>query len=93
MLISALSGSWLTFHPRQQPFQARSGGHHQIKNERHRAQWLANLLLDPAAPGSISSIPKKISVEIFFDVAEVNQRLCLEKVDSGLKMLIEPIWL
>ena len=46
------------------------------------AQWLPYLLLDPAAPGSIPSIPKKISDEKIVIVAEVNQLRCLE--ESGL---------
>ena len=48
-----------------------------------------SLLRDPAAPGSIPSIPKKISKQNIADVAEVNQWCCL--VESGLKMLIEHI--
>ena len=44
------------------------------------AQWLSYMLPEPAGPGSIPRVP---------DVAEVNQRRCLD--DSGLKMLIEPV--
>ena len=40
------------------------------------AQWLAYLLLDPGALGSIPSILKKISEEKIVDVAEVNHRRC-----------------
>ena len=50
------------------------------------AQWLAYLLPYPAAPGSIPRVPKKISDEIFFIVADVNQWCCLD--ESG--QLIEP---
>ena len=39
----------------------------------------AYLLLDPAAPASISSIPKKFPEEKIVNVAEVNQRRCLEE--------------
>ena len=37
------------------------------------AQWLADLLPDPAAPGLIPSIPKSFSREKIVDIAEVNQ--------------------
>ena len=43
------------------------------------------MLLDPAAPGSIPSIPEKISEEKFVDVAEVSQRRCLEKSEQWLE--------
>ena len=43
----------------------------------HLAQWLAYLHPDPSAPGLISTSLKKFSEEIFFDVADVNQRHCL----------------
>ena len=46
------------------------------------AQQLPYLLLDPADPGSIPCIPKKISDEKIVIVAEVNQLRCLE--ESGL---------
>ena len=36
------------------------------------AQWSAFLLLDPATPGSIPSVPEIISEEKIIDVAEVN---------------------
>ena len=38
-----------------------------------------HLLEDPAAPGLIPSILEKISEEKIVDVAEVNQRRCLEE--------------
>ena len=37
------------------------------------------MLSDPAAPGSIPSIPKVFCEENIIDVAEVNQRHCLEE--------------
>ena len=37
------------------------------------AQWLAYLLPDPAAPGLIPCVPKRISEGKIVDVAEVNQ--------------------
>ena len=43
-----------------------------------KAQWLAYLLLDPAAPGLIPSVLKKISEEKVVNVAEVNQWRSLE---------------
>ena len=46
------------------------------------AHWLAYLLPDPAAFGSIPSIPKKISEEEIIDTAQVNQQRWLE--ESGL---------
>ena len=46
-------------------------------------QQLETLLPDPAVPGLIPSVPKKISDEKIVDFAEVNQRRW--KVDSGLK--------
>ena len=42
-------------------------------------QWLAYLLSNPAAPGSIPSIPNKFSEENIEDAAEVNQRHCFEE--------------
>ena len=59
------------------------------RGEGSREQWLAYLLLDPDAPGLIPNIPKKFRTKEIADVAEVNQRRCLE--ESGLKMLIEHI--
>ena len=44
----------------------RGGGEH--------TQLLANLLMDPAAPGLIPSVPETISEDNFFVVAEVSQR-------------------
>ena len=49
------------------------------------AQWLAYLLPDPVAPGSIPIIPKKIYV------AEVNQQRCLKERGQWLKNALEPI--
>ena len=45
----------------------------------------AYLHLDPAAPGSISSIPKKFPEEKIVNVAEVNQRPCLEESGQWLE--------
>ena len=49
------------------------------------SQWLAYLLPDPAAPGSIPSIPLKFSEEKVFDIAEVNQRRWLEECGHWLE--------
>ena len=38
----------------------------------------------PAAPGLIPSVPKKFSEEKIVDVAEVNQRRCLEESEQWL---------
>ena len=46
------------------------------------AQWLANLLLDPAALGSIFLA----FLNFFRGFVAVNQLSCLVQVDSGLKM-------
>ena len=43
------------------------------------AQWLAYLLPDPAALGSIHSVPKIV------DIAEVNQQCCLEESGRWLE--------
>ena len=43
------------------------------------AQWLSYLLLEPAAPGSIPSIPENFSEEKIVNVAEVNLRGSLEE--------------
>ena len=43
------------------------------------AQWLEYLLPDPAALGSITSFPKKISEEKIVEIVEVNQWHCLEE--------------
>ena len=45
-------------------------------------RWLAYLLLEPAAPGSIPSIPEIFSEEKIVNVAEVNLRGSLE--ENGL---------
>ena len=49
------------------------------------AQWLAYLLPDPAALGSIPSITKNISEEKNVDVAEVNQRHGMEERGQWLE--------
>ena len=51
------------------------------------AQWLAFLLLDPGAPGSIPSISGIFSAEKNVDVAEVNQQCCLEESVQWLENL------
>ena len=43
------------------------------------AQWLAYVLLDPAASGLIPRIPDIFSEEKIVHVAEVNQSRCLNK--------------
>ena len=48
-------------------------------------QWSAYLLPDPAVPGSIPSVPQKISDERIVDVAEVNQQCSLEKSGQWLE--------
>ena len=48
-------------------------------------QWLAYLLLDPAAPGLIPSIHKFFSDENIVIVAESNQRWCLEESGKWLE--------
>ena len=54
------------------------------------AQWLKDLLPDPAAPGSIPSVPQTFSEEHIVNIVEVNLWCCYNrKVESGLKMLIE----
>ena len=45
-------------------------------------QWLAYLLLDSAAPGSIPSIPQKNSEEKIDIVVEVYQQCCLEESEQ-----------
>ena len=49
------------------------------------AQWLTQLLPDPAAPGSIPCIPEIISEENIIKVAEVNQRQWLEESGQWLE--------
>ena len=49
------------------------------------AQWLGYLLPDPATPGLIPSASKKNSEENIVDVAEVNQRRCLEECGQWLE--------
>ena len=48
------------------------------------AQLLAYLFQDPAALGSIPSVPKSMLLRLIYGTA-------LRKVDSGLNILIEPI--
>ena len=56
------------------------------------AQWLAaNLLLDPAAPSSIPSIPKTVSEEKVLMLLKLINGAGQRKMDSGLQMLINPI--
>ena len=43
------------------------------------------MLLDPGAPGLIPSVPKIFSEEKIVDVAEVNQRHCLEESGHWLE--------
>ena len=49
------------------------------------ALWLAYLLPDPAALGSFLSIPKFFIEEKIVNVAEVNQRHCLEESGQWLE--------
>ena len=49
------------------------------------AQWLACLLPNPAALGSISSIPKYFSDKTIVDAAEVNQLRYLEESGQWLE--------
>ena len=42
-------------------------------------QWLVDMLSDQAALGSSPSVTKKFSYKIIVDVADVNQRCCLEE--------------
>ena len=49
------------------------------------AQWLACLLPDPAALGSIPSIPKYFSDKTIVDAAEVNQLRYLEESGQWLE--------
>ena len=58
------------------------------KDQRNKkvSWWGAEYLLpDPSAPGSIPSVPKKISDQKIVDVAEVNQRRCLEESGQWLE--------
>ena len=55
------------------------------------AQWLVYLLMDPAAPCLIPSIPKAFSKEKIVNFAKANPHPCLEGTGYGLKMLIKPI--
>ena len=48
-------------------------------------QWLAYLLPDPAALGSIPGIPKKISKEKIVNVVAVNQWHCREERGQWLE--------
>ena len=49
------------------------------------AQWLAHLHLNLAAPGSILSIPPKISEKKIVAVSEVNQQSSLEESEPRLE--------
>ena len=49
------------------------------------AQWLSYYHPDPAALGSIHRIPQKISEKTIVDVAEINQRRCLEESGQWLE--------
>ena len=49
------------------------------------AQWLANLLLNPAAMGLNPSDPDFFSEEKRVGVAEVNQQRCLEESEERLE--------
>ena len=53
------------------------------------AQWLAHLLPDPAAPGSIARIPEFFSEKKIVNVTEVNQKRCLEEIGQCLEN-VEP---
>ena len=55
------------------------------------AQWQAYLLLDPDASGSIPGIPNIFQMKKIANFAEAIHNAANGKVDSGLKMLIEPI--
>ena len=55
------------------------------------AQWLAHLLLDPDAPGLIPRIPNIFQMKKIANFAEAIHNAANRKVDSGLKLLIEPI--
>ena len=56
------------------------------------AQWLAYLLLDPDASGSTPGIPTNIfQMKKIANFAEAIHNAANRKVDSGLKLLIEPI--
>ena len=59
------------------------------------AQWSAYSLPDPAAQGSNFSIPPKNSKELLSMLLRLINGSAQRKVDSGLKMFIEPIqnWL
>ena len=49
------------------------------------AQWLADLLPDPAAPDSIPSIPQKISEEKLFQFLRKINGAGKRKVERGFK--------
>ena len=49
------------------------------------AQWFAHLLRYRAVPGLIPHIPESFSWEKNGNVAEVNQRRCLEKSEQWLE--------
>ena len=55
------------------------------------AQWLAYLLLDPTSLGSIPEIPQKIQSKKLSMLLRLINGAAWGKLDSDLKMLIEPI--
>ena len=55
------------------------------------AQWLAYLLLDPDASGSIPGIPNIFQMKKIANFADAIHNAANRKVDSGLKTLIKPI--
>ena len=55
------------------------------------AQWWAYLLLDSAAPGLNPSVPEFFSEEKMVDVADINQRHCLEESGQWLENVDHPI--
>ena len=56
------------------------------------AQLLVYLLPDPAALSSIPKFSEFFSYEEIVDVARLINGAAYRKVDSGLKMMIEPIY-
>ena len=56
-----------------------------IRDCRWGAQWLAHLLPDSAALGSIPSIPQKNSWDEIVHAADVNQRRWLEESEQWLE--------
>ena len=61
-----------------------------VNREGSNAQWLAYLLHDPAALGSIPTVtPKIISEEKIVNVTEVNQWRCLEESGQWLESVAQ----